>query len=302
MKKKIDIEYLKEGDLVSIAFIAKYLDKEICQFAVKYFKKEGFNVLNINDIFLQRNGMFSGSDLDRVNHFQNLLDNRKLKAIFFARGGYGSIRIIDSLNFDNFFNYPKWLIGFSDVTTFISHLNVHHQVPVVHGPMIFNFQESSKTSLSILFSGLKGKHKVIKIPSHNLNREGEVESQIIGGNLSILCSLLGSKSFPSLENKILFIEDVDEYMYSIDRMLFSLKRANVFSKLSGLIVGQFTRISDNKPKFGYTFEELINAQVKGYSFPVCFNFPSGHVKNNLPIFFQKKVFFKVGNEVKLEYK
>jgi len=302
MKKKINIEYLNEGDLVAIAFVAKYIDIEMCDFAVQYFKKEGLNILGENKSTLNRNGMFSGSDSDRITHFQSLIDNKKLKAIFFARGGYGSVRIIDRLNFHNFFINPKWLVGFSDTTTFLSHLNTKHQVPVVHAPMVYNFPKSSEASLSMLFSGLKGKLETIKIKGHPLNRKGDVESEIIGGNLSILCSLVGSKSFPAVENKILFIEDVDEYIYSIDRMLFTLNRANVFSKLSGLIIGQFTKISDNNPKFGSSLKEIIHDHIKDYNFPVCFDFPSGHVENNLPIFFQKKVRLNIDNEVKLDYK
>ena len=302
MKKKIKIEYLKKGDLVAIAFVAKHIKLTMCKFSIDRLKLEGFNILEIDKKMLKRSGMFSGKEEDRIEHLQSLLDDSKIRAIFFARGGYGTIRIIDKLRFDEFFKKPKWLIGFSDITTIFSHINYFHYTPVIHAPMIYNFPQSSKKSISMLFNGLKGKLQSIQLKSHYLNRPGFVESEIIGGNLSILCSLLGSKSFPRIEKKILFIEDVDEYMYSIDRMLSSLKRAKVFNELSGLIVGQFNKILDNKPSFDCSLEQLIYNHVKDFDFPICFNFPSGHIKNNLPIFFEKKVKLEIGAKVVLEYK
>ena len=298
----MNIEYLKGGDLVAIAFVAKYITLKMCDFAIIQLKLAGFNLFPINKKILKREGMFSGKEEDRVGYFQQLLDHPNIKAIFFARGGYGSIKILDQLNFDKFQENPKWLVGFSDVTTILSHLKSNYNFPVVHGPMIFNFQRSSKKSLAFLFDGLQGNFTKIQFSSHSLNRKGIVEAEIVGGNLSILCSLLGSSSFPNLEGKILFIEDVDEYLYSIDRMLYSLNRARAFHNLSGLIVGKFYNIMDNTPSFGASIEELIFNQVKGFNFPVCFNFPAGHVKNNMPIFFGKKVKLCVDRKVELDYK
>jgi len=302
MKRKINIEYLKEGDLVAIGFVAKHIKMEMCNNAIAHLKSAGFNLFPVEPKVFKRSGMFSGKEEDRTAYLQALLDDVNIRAIFFARGGFGSIKIIDKLKMDSFYKKPKWLIGFSDITTIFSHINSRLYTPVIHAPMIYNFPTSSKRSLSMLFSGLKGAIKNIKIKSYYLNRSGLVESEIIGGNLSILCSLLGSNSFPVVENKILFLEDVDEYMYSIDRMFSSLRRANVFNKLSGLIIGQFTNISDNKPSYGCSLEQLIYNYIKDYNFPVCFNFPSGHVKNNLPIFFQKRVKLKIDETVELEYK
>jgi len=302
MKKKINIEYLKKGDLVAIAFVAKHINWTICKLSIDRLKLEGFNIFKTDKMVLKRSGMFSGKEKDRIEHFQNLLDNPNIRAIFFARGGYGTIKIIDKLRFDKFYKNPKWLIGFSDITTIFAHINYYHHTPVIHAPMIYNFPQSSKKSISMLFKGLKGRLQSIQLKSHYLNKPGLVKSEIIGGNLSILCSLLGSKSFPITEKKILFIEDVDEYMYSIDRMLSSLQRANVFNKLSGLIVGQFNKILDNKPSFGCSLEQLIYNHVKDFDFPICFDFPSGHIKNNLPIFFKKNVSLEIGSKVILEYK
>ena len=246
--------------------------------------------------------MFSGKEEDRLMYLQKLLDHPNIKGIFFARGGYGSIKILDQLKFNKFQENPKWLIGFSDITTILSHVTSLYQIPVIHGPMIYNFKTSSKKALAMLFKGIKGELKTIKTSSYYLNRKGVVESEIVGGNLSILCALLASPSFPITEKKILFIEDVDEYMYTIDRMLYSLKRANVFNKLSGLIVGKFANILDNKPVFGSSLEELIFNHVKHFDFPVCFNFPCGHIKNNFPIFFGKKVRLTIKEKVELQYK
>ena len=188
MKRKINIEYLKEGDLVAIAFVAKHIKMEMCNYAIRHLKSAGFNLFPIDPKVFKRSGMFSGKEEDRVSYFQTILDDTNIRAIFFARGGFGSIKIIDKLKVDNFYKNPKWLIGFSDITTIFSHINSKIDIPVIHAPMIYNFPTSSKSALSMLFAGLKGELKSIHIKSHYLNRPGLVESEIIGGNLSILCS------------------------------------------------------------------------------------------------------------------
>ncbi len=301
MRKSIHLEYLKKGDLVAIVSIAKYISKKDCQFAMNYIKKEGLNIVDINKTILCRRGMFSGSDQERIEMLQSILDSNKVKGIFFARGGYGSIRILDKLNFNHFINNPKWFIGFSDITVFLSHISKNYDIPTLHSPMPFNFHKISKRSLKEIFNLLFGIKNKIQISSNKYNKEGNVTGKLIGGNLSILCSLLNSESFPKTKGNILLIEDVGEYLYSIDRMIYSLKRSGVFKSISALIVGKFSKIKDNTPSFGPNINEIILQALNEYKFPICFDFPVGHVKNNLPIILNKKVQLKVSNVVQLIY-
>ena len=301
MRKSIHLEYLKKGDLVAIVSIAKYITKKDCQFAIKYIKKEGLNIVNLDKTILSRKGMFSGSNKERTEMLQSILDSSKIKAIFFARGGYGSIRILDKLNFTKFIKSPKWIIGFSDITVFLSHVSKFYNVPTLHSPMPFNFPVTSKKSLKELFNLLFGIKNSIKISSNQHNREGCAKGRLIGGNLSILCSLLNSESFPKTKGNILLIEDVGEYLYSIDRMIYSLKRSGVFQNISGLIIGKFSKTKDNKPAFGQSITEIIIQSLSEYRFPICFDFPVGHVKNNTPVILFHNVKLKVSSFVELIY-
>tara|TARA_B100000579_G_C22830846_1_gene855860 strand:- start:532 stop:1443 length:912 start_codon:yes stop_codon:yes gene_type:complete len=301
MKKPIHLEYLKKGDLIAVVSIAKYIKKKECQFAIQYIKKKGLKVFDLDKTILSRRGMFSGSDKERVEMLQFILDSPKVKAIFFARGGYGSIRILDKLNFNLFIKNPKWLIGFSDVTVFLSHVSKLYNFSTIHGPMPFNFPNTSRKSLEELFNLLFGITNTIKIKGNKYNREGVSNGKLIGGNLSILCSLLNSNSFPKTKGNILLIEDVGEYLYSIDRMIYSLKRSGVFENISGLIVGKFSKTKDNKPSFGQNIHEIIIQALSEYNFPICFDFPFGHVKNNKPLLLFKNVQLKIRKSVQLIY-
>lgn len=301
MKKSIDLEYLKKGDLVSIVSIAKYITKKDCDFALTYIQSKGLNIFPLENTILSREGMFSGTNIKRKELLQSLLDNAKIKAIFFARGGYGSIRILDELNFEKFIKNPKWLIGFSDITVLLSHVSKNYNLPVIHAPMPYNFPMSSKKSLNMLFKLLFGKTYSIKIKSSKHNKQGVVKGKIIGGNLSILCSLLGSKSFPIAKGNILLIEDVGEYLYSIDRMVHSLIRSNVLNNLSGLIVGRFSNTKDNKPRFGQNLYEIILKAFENKNLPICFDFPVGHIRNNMPVFLNKTIMLKIDQYTELRY-
>ncbi len=301
MRKSNHLEYLKKGDLVAVVSIAKYITKGECRFATQYIEKKGLKVFNLKKTILSRRGMFSGSDEERINLLQLILDSSNIKAIFFARGGYGSIRILDELNFDQFVKNPKWLIGFSDITVFLSHVSKSFNLPTIHAPMPYNFPNTSKKSLQELFDLLFGVRKSIKISSNKYNRLGMCKGKLIGGNLSILTSLLGSNSFPETKGNILLLEDIGEYLYSIDRMMYSLKRAAVFKNLSGLIIGKFSKINDNTPSFGKNIFQLIINILRDYKFPICFNFPVGHLKNNRPIIFFEDIILKVNESVELIY-
>ena len=301
MRKSNHLEYLKKGDLVAIVSVAKYISRTDCQFAIRLIISAGLKVFDTRKTILPRRGMFSGSDEERIEMLQSVLDNKNVKAIFFSRGGYGSIRIIDKLDFNKFSINPKWLVGFSDITIFLSHISRNFNLPSVHSPMPINYKESSKKSIKEIFNLLFGIKNKIRVKSNKYNIKGESKGKLIGGNLSILCSILQSNSCPDYKGNILLIEDVGEYLYSIDRMVYSLKRSGVFSNISGLIVGRFTEIKDNKPAFGQNIKEIISHAVRDYKFPVCFDFPLGHVKNNSPVILNEEMTLNVSSFVELIY-
>ena len=208
---------------------------------------------------------------------------------------YGSIRIIDKLDFTQFLQYPKWIIGFSDGTVFHGKLN-RLGVPSLHAAMPFYFENKTPEAKHALFDALLGKPLQYEFPSHPLNKNGVMEGEIVGGNLSVLYGMMGSNTFPELDGKIFFIEEVDEYIYHIDRMMHALKRAGKLENLKGLIVGGLTQIKDNSHPFGMTAEQVIAEVVAEYNYPVCFGFPAGHFDDNRPLFFGLKSRIEVTEE------
>ena len=297
----MQIEYLNKGDKVAIVSIAKYISNEECDYAYNYITNKGYKVVSLNKTILKKRGMFSGTDQERIQLLQDNLDNPKVKAIFFARGGYGSIRIIDKIDFTKFLIKPKWLIGFSDITVFLSHISSNYNCNSIHASMPINYSSTLETAKMEIFNLLSGVKNPIKIPFNKYNTKGVSKGKLIGGNLSVLCSILNSNSFPKTTGNILIIEDVDEYLYSIERMMYTLKRSGVLKNISGLIVGEFSKIKDNKPKFGKNIYQLINQFLIEYKYPVCFNFPVGHIKNNTPIIMNHTVKLSVGKNVELFY-
>jgi len=297
----MQIEYLNKGDKVAIISIAKYISIEECDYAYNYIKNKGYKVVSLNKTILTKRGMFSGTDQERIQLLQDNLDNPKVKAIFFARGGYGSIRIIDKIDFTKFLIKPKWLIGFSDITVFLSHISSNYNCNSIHASMPINYSSSLEASKMEIFNLLRGVKNPIKIPFNKYNNAGVSKGKLIGGNLSILCSILNSDSFPKTKGNILVIEDVDEYLYSIERMMYTLKRSGVLKNISGLIVGEFSKIKDNRPKFGKNIYQLINQFLIEYKYPICFNFPVGHIKNNTPIIMNHTVKLSVEKNVELFY-
>lgn len=232
---------------------------------------------------LAKDNQFAGSDDNRAADMQAALDDPKLKAVFCARGGYGTIRILDQLNFKTFASYPKWIIGYSDVTVLHSHLQQVVKSESLHATMPVNFKTNSQRSLDLLKSTLAGEDLSYKVPPHPLNRMGSGRGILTGGNLSILYSLKGSHSFPDLKGRILFLEDLDEYLYHVDRMVMALRRTGAFNTLSGMIVGGMTKMNDNEVPFGKTAEEIIRGHLPDLPFPVCFGFPAGHIDDNCPL-------------------
>ena len=292
MDKLIKPKNLKIGDTISIiapSGILKDYDEYMYK-SISLMESWGLNVVlgsNIYDSY----GHFSSSDANRQKDFQNAIDDNKIKAIWCARGGYGAMRIIDKINYDNLLKHPKWVIGYSDITAI--HNDIHNLgVESLHGVMSKSLEdisvddESIKKLKDIIFG--KGElHYVIESNKYNIT--GEASGKLVGGNLTLLQSLLESKSSIDTTNKIVFIEEVGEYLYHIDRMLHSLKRADYFSKCSGLIVGDFTDIRKNETKFGKNLYEIINEIVKEYNFPVIYGFPAGHGQKNLPLIFGRNI-------------
>ena len=275
--------FLNKGDQVEIVAASKYLTEDDIIFAIKLIESKGFCVILNKSIFIKKD-VFAGSKKDRVNNLQQAFNHSTTKAIFFARGGYGAIQIIDHIDFQEFIKYPKWLIGFSDVTIFLTHLYVQYKIASIHAPMLFNFPSTRKKSLDSIFQILNGIICNIQTPFHKLNQLGHSKGILIGGNLSILCSLIGSKSFiENHQDYILFIEDVEEYLYHLERMMYTLERSGALKSLKGLIIGQMTKMMDNEIAFGHTPYDIIDNIVKKYNYPICYNFPLGHSSINHPV-------------------
>ena len=279
---------------MAIAAPARMVTREEMSFGIQWLKDMGF-VPVYDDRLFNQHYIFSGDDDTRAAVFQEYLDNEEIAAIWLARGGYGSIRIIDKLDFTKFLQHPKWIVGFSDGTILHGKLN-RLGVPTLHASMPFYFANKTPEAKQSLVDALTGKPLRYELPSHPLNRQGVMEGEIVGGNLSVLYGMMGSDSFPEEDGKILFIEEVDEYIYHIDRMMHCLKRAGKLNRLKGLVVGGLTQIHDNAHPFGMTAEEVIAEAVAEYGYPVCFGFPAGHFDDNRAIFFGQQSTIKVTAE------
>ena len=288
------MNYLKQGSKVAIAAPARCVTTEEMEYAIHWLEEKGFIPVYDERLFAVHH-IFAGDDDFRTAVFQEYIDNEDIDAIWIARGGYGSIRIIDKLDFTHFLQHPKWIIGFSDGTVLHGKLS-RLGVPSLHASMPFYFANKTPEAKQSLFDALTGKPLQYEIPSNPLNRLGKMEGEIVGGNLSVLMGMNGSNIFPETDGKILFIEEVDEYIYHIDRMMRALKRAGKLAHLKGLIVGGLTQIHDNTHPFGQTAEEVIAEAVSEYDYPVCFGFPAGHFDDNRTLFFGLKSRVEVTSE------
>jgi len=278
--------YLQKGDIVAIVSTARKVSKKELIPALAILKNWGLNVVLGNSIEAEEH-QFAGNDNLRASDFQEMLDNPKIKAIWCARGGYGTIRMIDLLDFSNFKNNLKWIIGYSDVTVLHSHL---HQLgfETLHAQMPVSIETKTAACVQTLKNSLFGNNTTITIPSEVSNVTGNAKGVLVGGNLSMLYSLCGSSSSISTKGKILFIEDLDEYLYHIDRMLQNLKRNGMLDQLEGLIIGGMTQMHDNDIPFGQSSEEIILSICNDYNYPIVFNFPAGHIKDNRALILGRK--------------
>lgn len=248
-----------------------------------------------------KQGSLAGSDANRLADLQLALDDVKSGAIWIARGGYGTTRIADGIRWTSFLKKPRWLIGFSDITTLHIHLS-NNNIPSIHGPMVGQVSDpTQKVAVDLVASILNNDLPDYSLYSDKNNKHGKAVGKITGGNLTLICSSLGTKSEIITDNKILFIEEINEAAYHVDRMLVQLKRADKLKKLKGLIVGHMTNITDEK-EFGKTSIQIISDLMKEYSFPICFQFPSGHESPNMPLILGLQSELIVGkHEVELRY-
>ena len=293
--------YLLPGDKVAVISPAGKIEREIAEHGTEILRNLGFRV-EIGCNAFEKEGIFAGSDSARAADMQRVLDDKSVKAIFFSRGGYGSIRTLTLLNWSSFFKKPKWLIGFSDITVFHAFLS-NHKIASLHGVMTAWFEKDGSLtgSFTEMVELLMGKIPEYTLPSHELNRTGTAGGIITGGNLSIIQSLRGTPLDISPKGKILFIEDIDEYHYHIDRMMYNLKMGGILAKISGLVVGYFTSITDRETAFGKTSAQIIREAVDSYRYPVCFGFPAGHELPNQPLILGSRINLNVSdNEVKIE--
>lgn len=285
---------LKKGDGIAIIATARKTNLANLQDAIKLVKSWGLQVEIGSSIGLA-NHQFAGTDTERAADLQQQINNPKIKAIWCAKGGYGSVRILDLIDFSPLQNQPKWIIGYSDVTAIHAHLqnlglvSLHAQMPV-------GIAEKSVSSASTLQDVLFGKRQVYSFENHVYNVTGEVAAPVVGGNLSVLYSLCGSASFPKQKKIILLLEDLDEYLYHIDRMMQNLKRNAVLENLAGVIIGGMTEMNDNEISFGLNAEQIIQSYVCDLKIPVAFGAPFGHQFENLALPLGKKVYLKVSDE------
>jgi len=285
--------FLEYGDAVGIVATAKKVDPKWLEKGITVLQEWGLRPI-IGKHTLERNHFFAGSDNDRLTDFQTLLDNPEVKAVFCARGGYGTSRIIDKVNFDVFRKNPKWVVGFSDITVIHIHLN-NYGIASLHAPMPAIFHKTSSNSLTRLKDFLfKGEFADISILNLPENKIGEASGELVGGNLSLLAHSLGSSDALNASGKILFIEEVDEPLYKLDRLIVQLKRAGIFTALKGMIVGHISNWTDES--FDSTAEKVIRENLEEYTFPIAFGFPAGHEPENYALPLGANFELKVGAE------
>ncbi|MBS1563734.1 MAG: LD-carboxypeptidase [Bacteroidetes bacterium] len=282
--------YLKAGDTIGITCPAGFITEKEIEPAVKEMQSWGFKV-KVGSTVGKRDFTYGGTDAERANDLQAMMDDDQVQAIMCARGGYGAVRIIDRVNFESFSKSPKWIIGFSDITVIHSHLIRNYGIASIHSKMCNSFPDDMAKaeavqveSIHSIGRALKGEELRYTFPAQTGNRIGEADGILTGGNLKTLESLSGSRTDIKTTGRILFVEDTGEYLYSIDRMFWNLQRTGKLAGLKGLIVGGFkVKGDDPGEEFGKTVQDIVLEKVKDYSYPVCFEFPVGHQKYNVAL-------------------
>jgi muramoyltetrapeptide carboxypeptidase len=300
-RKMTTPEFLKKGDTVGILATARKIEMATLQPGIKLLESWGLHVV-IGRTIGKEDHQLAGADWLRATDFQEMMDNPSIKAIWAGKGGYGTVRIIDRLDFTKFKKDPKWVIGFSDMTVLHSHIN-NMGIETMHAMMTMNAKTATAEAIESFRKALFGEKLQYTMPAHEFNKQGKASGELVGGNLSVLYSILGSKSEIDYKGKILFIEDLDEYLYHIDRMMMNLKRNGYFDGLKGVIVGGMTEMKDNDIPWGKDALQIIQDVLKDYDFPIIYNFPAGHIKDNHAMIFGKTVSITVdekGSAVKFE--
>jgi muramoyltetrapeptide carboxypeptidase len=296
--------YLQKGDTIGIVCPGGYMSHEKMAECIRVLQEEwGYQVKSGKTVGSDSATYFSGTDEERLADFQQMLDDDEVKAVLCGRGGYGMTRIIDEINFKKFKKQPKWIIGFSDITILHAHLYSNYYISSVHGPMAAAFNDAGFINRFVqsLKSVLEGKKSRYDCNPHEFNRKGEAIGEIIGGNLSLLVHAIGTESDIKTRGRILFLEDVGEYLYSIDRMFYQLKRSGKLKNLAALIIGGFTDTKDTERPFGKSIYEMIHDIVREYDYPICYGFPVSHGKENYALKIGVGYKLKVGkNKVLLE--
>jgi muramoyltetrapeptide carboxypeptidase len=273
--------YLRKGDTIGMVCPAGFMPRENFQTCIDVLQQWEFNV-KLGSTAGHQFHYFSGTDEERLADLQQMMDDDSVNAILCARGGYGMSRIIDDLDFKKFCKHPKWIIGYSDITVLHAHIFRQYKIATLHAPMAgaFNDEQYHNEYVQSLKQALLGNAADYSVPPNELNREGECKGRLVGGNLALVAHLIGSASSFNTKNKILFLEDIGEYLYNIDRMMIQLKRAGMLDKLAGLIFGGFTDVKDTTVPFGANIKDILQHHVKDYDYPVCYDFPVSHEKEN----------------------
>ncbi len=278
---------LKAGDTIGIVATARKMDKTLLDSSIRHFMDWGLNVKIGKTLDLEHH-QFAGTDAERREDFQNMIDDHEIQAILCARGGYGTIRIVDGLDWSQFKKRPKWIAGYSDITVVHSFLNRKLKIASLHCTMPISEPSNTEDAMETMRKAFFGERLHYETKADEHNRLGSAEGSLVGGNLSILYSLTGSEADIKTKGKILLIEDLDEYLYHVDRMMMNLKRSGKLDKLKGLIIGGMNDMKDNEIPFGHQARQIIREHVEDYDYPVCFNFPSGHIRDNRAVILGKK--------------
>jgi muramoyltetrapeptide carboxypeptidase len=295
-KKMVPIQ---KGELITIVSPAKSIETEHVNFAKELIESKGFRVA-ISLHCIGKHHYFSGTDKERAQDFQQALDDPEVKAVLCARGGYGCIQILHLINWTKFHANPKWIIGFSDITVLHQRI-LGYGISALHASMPLNFELNSTESIDSLFTVLKGERPSYTIQAHPLNQKGSAKGKLVGGNLSILYSLIGTDDEVDYTDTILFIEDVGEQIYHIDRIFYSLFKSGILGKIKGVLVGGMTQLKDTENPFGKSIYEVISSHISCYHIPLAFDFPAGHIEDNRALVLGENVFFIVNDSVTLNY-
>jgi muramoyltetrapeptide carboxypeptidase len=286
-----EISPLQKGDLIAIVAPAKAIEAQLVLDAKAFFEKHGYRVV-LGEHCLGTHDYFSGTDEQRTSDFQKAIDNPEIKAIVCARGGYGCIRILDRINWAGMLRDPKWIVGFSDATVFHQRMQ-KFELKSIHATMPLNFAENTEIAMDSMLDALQGKQTEIQILSHQYNKRGNAVGKLIGGNFSILYSMLGTDDQPEYADTILFIEDLSEQLYHLDRMFYAFAKAGILNRINGLIVGGMTNMKDTDTSIGFSLQEIILSHFEYRKIPIVFDFPAGHIADNRALIFGTKVELRV---------